>query len=464
MATNQTTNGIPELILAQKSFFATQQTKDVSFRKKSLQKLQKEIIRREKDILKALHNDFKKPEYEGVMTETSIVLSELKMMIKNIHSWSKPKRVLPALLNFPSSAKIHKEPYGTTLIIAPWNYPYQLAFSPLVGAIAAGNTVVLKPSELTPHTSAICKEIIDAVFAKEHVAVIEGGIPETQELLAQRWDYIFFTGSVPVGKIIAKAAAEHITPVTLELGGKSPCIVDETANIKLAAKRIVWGKFLNGGQTCIAPDYLLIHKKVKDSFVAHFKREIENAYGANPEQSEDFSRIVNTRNFDRLNAMIENESVLIGGKNNRESRYISPTLIDEPNLDSEAMKGEIFGPILPLISYDSEDRIDQVLSNYDKPLAFYVFTKRTSFAKNLIKKYSFGGGTVNDTTVHFANHRLPFGGVGESGIGSYHGKNTFDVFSHKKGVVTRGNWLDIPTRYAPYKGKLKQLKTLMKLG
>ncbi len=464
MATTQITNGIPELILAQKSFFATQQTKDVSFRKKSLQKLQKEIIRREKDILKALHNDFKKPEYEGVMTETSIVLSELKMMIKNIHSWSKPKRVLPALLNFPSSAKIHKEPYGTTLIIAPWNYPYQLAFSPLVGAIAAGNTVILKPSELTPHTSAICKEIIEAVFNKEHVAVIEGGIPETQELLAQRWDYIFFTGSVPVGKIIAKAAAEHITPVTLELGGKSPCIVDETANIKLAAKRIVWGKFLNGGQTCIAPDYLLIHKKVKDSFVSHLKKEIENAYGTNPEQSEDFSRIVNTRNFDRLNGMIENESVLIGGKTNRDNRYIPPTLIDEPSLGSEAMKGEIFGPILPVISYDSEDRIDQILSNYDKPLAFYVFTKRTSFAKNLIKKYSFGGGTVNDTTVHFANHRLPFGGVGESGIGSYHGKNTFDVFSHKKGVVTRGNWLDIPTRYAPYKGKLKQLKTLMKLG
>lgn len=464
MAATLNTNEISELILMQKNFFSTQKTKDISFRKKSLQKLQKEIIRREKDILKALYEDFKKPEYEGVMTETSIVLSELKMMIKNIHSWSKPKRVLPALLNFPSSAKIHKDPYGTTLIIAPWNYPYQLAFSPLVGAIAAGNTVVLKPSELTPHTSAICKEIIEAVFEKEHVAVVEGGIPETQELLIQRWDYIFFTGSVPVGKIIAKAAAEYITPVTLELGGKSPCIIDETANIKLAAKRIVWGKFLNAGQTCIAPDYLLIHKKVKDSFVDHFKKEIENAYGSNPEQSKDFSRIVNTRNFDRLSAMIENESILIGGTKNREERYISPTLIEEPSLDSEVMKGEIFGPILPLISYDSENRIDQILSNYDKPLAFYVFTKRTSFAKNLIAKYSFGGGTINDTTVHFANHRLPFGGVGESGIGSYHGKNTFDVFSHKKGVVTRGNWLDITTRYAPYKGKLKQLKTLMKFS
>ncbi len=457
-------NAIPEVILAQKNFFKTQQTKDVSFRKKSLQKLLKEITRREEDILKALYNDFKKPEYEGVMTEISIVISELKMMIKNVSSWAKPKRVLPSLLNFPSSAKIHKDPYGTTLIIAPWNYPYQLAFSPLVGAIAAGNTVVLKPSELTPHVSTICKEIIEAVFDKEHVAVVEGGIPETQELLAQRWDYIFFTGSVPVGRIIAKAAAEYITPVTLELGGKSPCIIDETANIKLAARRLVWGKFLNGGQTCIAPDYLLIHKKVKDSFVKHFKEEITKAYGENPEKSGDFSRIVNTKNFDRLAAMLDNESILIGGKTNREECYVAPTLVDEPSLDSEVMKGEIFGPIFPLISYDSDIYIDEVLSKYDKPLAFYVFTKRKSFAKDLINKYSFGGGTINDTTVHFANHRLPFGGVGESGIGSYHGKKSFDVFSHQKGVVTRGNWLDIPTRYAPYKGKLKQLKTLMKFA
>ena len=247
-----------------------------------------------------MYDDFKKSEYEAVMTETSIVLAELKMTIKNIHSWSKPKRVLPSLLNFPSSAKIHKEPYGTVLIIAPWNYPYQLAFAPLLGAIAAGNTVVLKPSELTPHVSKVTKEIIEAVFDKNHVAVIEGGVATSQELLAQRWDYIFFTGSVPVGKIVAKAAAEHLTPVTLELGGKSPCIVDETANIKLAAKRLVWGKFINGGQTCIAPDYLLIHTSVKERFVNHFKEEIIKAYGENPQTSEDYPRIVNTRNFDRL--------------------------------------------------------------------------------------------------------------------------------------------------------------------
>ncbi len=455
---------ISELLSAQRAFFKTQQTKDITFRKNSLLKLQKELVRREKDILKALHDDFKKSEYEGIMTETSIVLSELKLTLKKMSSWAKPERVLPSLLNFPSSAKIYSEPYGSVLIIAPWNYPYQLGFSPLIGAIAAGNTIILKPSELTPNTSTVTKEIIESVFSKEHVAVVEGGIPESEELLKQRWDYIFFTGSVPVGRIVAKAAAEHLTPVTLELGGKSPCIVDETANIKLAAKRIVWGKFLNGGQTCIAPDYLLIHKKVKDEFVKHFREEITNAYGANPENSNDFPRIVNTKNFDRLAAMLTNENCIIGGEINRDDKYIAPTLIDEPSTESEVMQGEIFGPIFPLISYETEDDIENITRKYDKPLAFYVFTGKKTFAKKLIKKYSFGGGTINDTTVHFANHRLPFGGVGESGIGSYHGKKTFDIFSHKKGVVSRGNWLDVPTRYAPYKGKIKQLKMLMKIS
>ena len=455
---------ISQLVKSQKSFFKTQQTKDVFFRKNALKKLQKELIKREKDIVAALYNDFKKSEYEALMTETSIVLAELKMTIKNIHSWSKPKRVLPSLLNFPSSAKIHSEPYGTVLIIAPWNYPYQLAFAPLLGAIAAGNNVVLKPSELTPHTSKVTKEIIEAVFDKNHVSVIEGGVAVSQELLAQRWDYIFFTGSIPVGKIVAKAAAEYLTPVTLELGGKSPCIVDETANIKLAAKRLVWGKFINGGQTCIAPDYLLIHTSVKEEFINHFKKEIINAYSEDPETSEDYPRIVNTRNFDRLAALLQGEKITIGGQINRDENYIAPTVIDEPSLDSEVMKGEIFGPIFPLISYETEEEFDAIIAKYDKPLALYVFTTRNRFAKKMITKYSFGGGTINDTTVHFANHRLPFGGVGESGIGGYHGKKTFDTFSHKKGVVTRGNWLDVPTRYAPYKGKLKQLKFLMKIS
>lgn len=454
---------IPELVQAQKNYFATQQTKSISTRKQLLKKLLSEILKRDKDIINALYLDFKKSEYESVMTETSIVISELKRTIKNIHHWAKPQPVMPAFLNFPSSSKIYKEPFGAVLVISPWNYPYQLALVPLISAIAAGNTVVLKPSELTPNTSKITKEILEAVFDKNIVSVVEGGVEVSTELLAQRWDYIFFTGSVQVGKIVAKAAAQFLTPVTLELGGKNPCIINETANIKLTAKRIVWGKFINGGQTCIAPDYLLIHKSVKEKFVTHFKAEIENAYGTNPEDSNDYPRIINQRNFDRLTAMLENETCLVGGRINREDNFISPTLIDEPSLDSEVMKGEIFGPISPVISYETEEDIEKIISNYEKPLALYVFTGNNKFANKMIAKYSFGGGTINDTTVHFANHNLPFGGVGESGIGGYHGKQTFDLFSHKKGITKRYNWLDLPVRYAPYKGKLKTLKTFMKL-
>jgi aldehyde dehydrogenase (NAD+) len=453
---------ISELVQSQKKYFAAQQTKNSSTRKQLLKKLLSEILKREKDIVEALYLDFKKSEYESVMTETSIVISELKRTIKNIQHWAKPQSVMPAFLNFPSTSKIYKEPYGTVLVIAPWNYPYQLALVPLIGAIAAGNTVVLKPSELTPNTSKVTKEILETIFDKNLVTVVEGGIEVSTELLAQRWDYIFFTGSVQVGKIVAKAAAQFLTPVTLELGGKNPCIIDETANIKLAARRIVWGKLINGGQTCIAPDYLLIHTSVKDKFVEYYQKEITNAYGENPEDSKDYPRIVNQRNFDRLAIMLENEKILVGGKTNREDNYISPTLIDEPNLDSEVMKGEIFGPISPVISYKSEEDLEKVIGKYEKPLALYVFTKKKSFANKMIAKYSFGGGTINDTTVHFANHNLPFGGVGESGIGSYHGKQTFDVFCHKKGVTKRYNWLDLPVRYAPYNGKLKILKTFMK--
>ena len=453
---------IPKIVKEQKNYFATHQTKDISKRKQLLKNLLFEITKREKDIVAALYADFKKSEYESVMTETSIVISELKRTIKNIKSWAKPQQVMPAFLNFPSSSKIHKEPYGVVLVVSPWNYPYQLAFVPLIGAIAAGNTVVVKPSELTPNTSKITKEIIESIFETNHVSAIEGGVEVSTELLAQRWDYIFFTGSVTVGKIVAKAAAQFLTPVTLELGGKNPCIIDETANIKLAAKRIVWGKLINGGQTCIAPDYLLIHTSVKEKFIEHYQKEVIKAYGDNPENSKDYPRIVNQRNFDRLALMLENEKILVGGQTNRKDNYISPTLIDEPSLDSEVMKGEIFGPISPVLSYQTEEDIHTIISNYEKPLALYVFTRRKSFANKMIANYSFGGGTINDTTVHFANHNLPFGGVGESGVGAYHGKQTFDLFCHKKGVTKRYNWLDIPVRYAPYNGKLKILKTFMK--
>lgn len=434
---------------------------DIGYRKETLKKLLYNIQKSEDLIVKALYDDFKKPEFEAVLTETNYVISELKDTIRNIRNWAKPKPVFPSLLNFPSTDYIFKEPYGNVLVIAPWNYPFQLALCPLISAVAAGNRVVLKPSELTPHTSAIIAKIIQKTFHVNHVEVFEGGVEVSNKLLAQRWDYIFFTGSVGVGKIVAKAAAENLTPVTLELGGKNPCIIDETADLKLAAKRIVWGKFINAGQTCIAPDYILIQKNMKINFISFLMQEITKAYGKKIEKSPDFARIVNTKNWLRLANMIDPERVLFGGETDANALYISPTLIEEPSLDSAVMKEEIFGPILPILTYETEEDIKNVISRYEKPLAFYVFSDNKSFAKKLITTYSFGGGCINDTVIHFSNKRLPFGGVGHSGIGAYHGQLSFDIFSHHKGVVKKANWLDLPMRYAPYKEKLVAIKRIL---
>ena len=435
---------------------------DTNFRKEKLIKLLNVVNIYENEIIQALYDDFKKPAFEAVLTETSYVISELKDTIKNLKKWAKPKKVFPSILNFPSTDYIYKEPYGKVLIIAPWNYPFQLALCPLISAVSAGNQVVLKPSELTPKTSKIIAKIIDAVFDKSHVEVIEGGIEVAQKLLAQRWDYIFFTGSVAVGKIVAKAAAENLTPVTLELGGKNPCIIDKTANIKLAAKRIVWGKFINAGQTCIAPDYILIQKDVKSLFISYLKEEITKAYGSNPSLSPDYARIINTKNWQRLVNMMEHEKVIFGGQTVIENYYIAPTLIEDSSLDSLVMCEEIFGPILPILTYEIDAEIDTILSRFEKPLALYVFTKNHTFSKNIIQKYSFGGGCINDTLVHFSNKRLPFGGVGHSGIGAYHGSLSFDLFSHKKSIVKKANWLDLQIRYAPYKNKLTTIKKILK--
>ena len=435
---------------------------DIGYRKESLIKLLNAIIVHENEIIQALYDDFKKPAFEAVLTETSYVILELKDTIKNLKNWAKPKKVFPSLLNFPSTDSIYKEPYGKVLIIAPWNYPFQLALCPLISAVSAGNQVVVKPSELTPKTSEIIAKIIAKVFDKNHVEVIEGGIEVSQELLAQRWDYIFFTGSVAVGKVVAKAAAENLTPVTLELGGKNPCIIDETANLKLAAKRIVWGKFMNAGQTCIAPDYILIQKDMKSHFVTYLKDEIIKAYGQNPAESPDFARIVNTKNWERLIHMIDPKKVIFGGETNSENCYIAPTLIEENSTESLIMAGEIFGPLLPILTYESETDIEKILSKYEKPLALYIFTENHNFSKKIIQNYSFGGGCINDTVVHFSNKRIPFGGVGHSGIGAYHGRLSFDIFSHQKGIVKKANWLDLTMRYAPYKGKLATIKKVLK--
>jgi aldehyde dehydrogenase (NAD+) len=435
---------------------------NINFRKEVLIKLLNAVIVHENEIIQALYDDFKKPAFEAVITETNYVITELKDTIKNLKNWAKPKRVLPSILNFPSTDYIYKEPYGKVLIIAPWNYPFQLALCPLISAVAAGNQVVLKPSELTPKTSEIIAKIIGKIFHKNHVEVVEGGVEVSQQLLAKRWDYIFFTGSVTVGKIVAKAAAENLTPITLELGGKNPCIIDETANLKLAAKRIVWGKFVNAGQTCIAPDYILIQKNMKSHFVDYLKEEITKAYGENPIDSPDFARIVNLKNWQRLVNMIDSKKVVFGGQSDAAACYIAPTLIEENSLESDLMKDEIFGPILPILVYEQEMEIEAIISKYEKPLALYVFTENKSFSRKIIKKYSFGGGCINDTMIHFANKRLPFGGVGHSGIGAYHGSLSFDTFSHKKSILKKANWLDLPTRYAPYKDKLQSIKKMLK--
>ncbi len=453
---------ISKLIANQKAFFLTGETKSLSFRKKILLRLKSELIKNEQAIIDALYADFKKPVFESILSETGLVLSELDLTLKKLNTWAKPKRVFPSLLNFPSTDKIYYEPYGTVLVIAPWNYPFQLSLLPVIGAIAAGNTVVLKPSELTPHTSGIVEKIIKEVFEESIVAVVNGDAKVAQELLHNKWDYIFFTGSVNVGKIVAKAAAEHLTPTTLELGGKNPCIIDETANIKLAAKRISWGKFINAGQTCIASDYIIIHHSVKQQFIEALRQEIEASYSSNPKASNDFARIINSRNFSRLANMLKNETILMGGDLDEETLYISPTVIDEPSLESEVMKDEIFGPILPVLSYSNEDDISQIISRYNKPLSLYVFSNKQKFSKKMISTYSFGGGAINDTVIHFANPKLPFGGVGSSGTGAYHGKHTFYTFSHQKAIVKKGNWLDVPIRYAPYKGKTKLIKLFLK--
>jgi len=452
-----------EVLQDQRNFFASQKTKDVLYRKAALKRLQKEIIARENDIADAIYNDFKKPKFETFAAETQFVLAELKLILKNMDIWAKPERKSATLMNWPSSDWVYKEPYGTVLIIAPWNYPFQLAFAPMIAAIAAGNTVVVKPSEVTPNTSKITSEIIAAVFKPEHATVAEGGVDVSQNLLAQKWDYIFFTGSTRVGKIVYESAAKHLTPVTLELGGKNPTIVDQTASINLTAKRIVWGKFLNAGQTCIATDYILVHKSVKEKLIEALKQNITKCYGETVEASPDFSRTVNQNHYNGLKAMLEGEEIIFGGESNDEDNFLAPTLVNEPKLDSKLMEGEIFGPILPIIAYETEADIHKHIMNYQKPLATYVFSNNKKFQKKIIETYSFGGGAINDTLIQITNKKLPFGGVGASGIGAYHGKTSFDIFSHQKAIIKKANWFDAPLRYPPYNMPMKFVKKIKHL-
>lgn len=431
----------------QKKFFNSGTSKSIQYRINSLKKLKKNISLNENEIINALNSDLGKSETETFFSEIALIYIEINLALKNVKRWSKKRKVSSSLINFLSSDYIIPEPYGVTLNISPWNYPFQLSISPLIGAVAAGNTVILKPSEFSSKTSEIIKKIIENTFEKGHVDVILGGPEIGSKLLDFNWDYIFFTGSTNIGKIVAQKAAINLTPTTLELGGKNPCIVDETANLKVASKRIVFGKFLNCGQTCIAPDFILVHESVKKDFTDKIIERIKKIYNEDVENSENYSRIINKKHFSRLIKLLEKDKIIYGGKNNPNSNFIEPTLIDGSNFNSSLMKEEIFGPILPVVSYSNKNELKKILDNYKDPLAFYIFSNDKKFSNELIKRYSFGGAAVNDTISQIVNHRLPFGGIRNSGSGSYHGKQSFKTFSFYKPYIVKSNIFDLNAKY-----------------
>ena len=451
-------SSIEEIIQKQSEYFKTGVTRPVSFRIRQLKILKELIKENEKAISGALFADFKKCEFESFATEIGMVLLDISHTIKHLKKWARPKHIRASLANFPSSDSIHFDPYGVCLIISPWNYPFQLLIGPMIGAISGGNTIVIKPSELTPNTSKFMNEIILGNFKKEYISVVEGGVEETTLLLKQKFNKIFFTGSVAVGKVVMKAAANNLTPITLELGGKSPCIVDETAKLKLTAKRIAWGKFLNAGQTCIAPDYIYIHENVKKQFIEHLKQAIKNLYGDDPKRSEDFPRIINERNFNRLSEMINPDKLIIGGETSKDELYIAPSVLTNVSWEDKVMEDEIFGPILPLLTFNNFEDVINEINKHPKPLAMYIFSHNKKQVKQLIENTSSGGFCVNETVSHFVNLNMPFGGVGNSGIGNYHGKYSFKCFTHEKSVLKKATWFDLPLRYPPYKRKLGMLR------
>ena len=431
----------------QKKFFNSGTSKSIQYRINSLKKLKKNISLNENEIINALKSDLGKSETETFFSEIALIYIEINLALKNVKRWSKKRKVSSSLINFLSSDYIIPEPYGVTLNISPWNYPFQLSISPLIGAVAAGNTVILKPSEFSSKTSEIIKKIIENTFEKGHVDVILGGPEIGSKLLDFNWDYIFFTGSTNIGKIVAQKASINLTPITLELGGKNPCIVDESANLKVASKRIVFGKFLNCGQTCIAPDFILVNESVKKDLIERIIERIQKIYNEDVENSKNYSRIINKKHYSRLIKLLEKDKIIYGGKNNPNSNFIEPTLIDGSNFNSSLMKEEIFGPILPVVSYSNKDELKKILDNYKDPLAFYIFSNDKKFSNELIKRYSFGGAAVNDTISQIVNHRLPFGGIRNSGLGSYHGKQSFKTFSFYKPYIVKSNIFDLNAKY-----------------
>ncbi len=453
---------IENIIVEQKQFFKSGQTRLIDYRLKQLKKLRDAILRYEPEILNALKLDLNKPEFEAYTTEVGFVLDSITYISKHLESWAKDKVVKAPLHHSFSKSVIKQEPYGVALIIAPFNYPFQLLIEPLIGAIAAGNTAVLKPSEYTVHTEAVIVKLFEETFDESYIKVVTGGRAVTSELINAPFDYIFFTGSVPVGKLVMKSAAENLIPVTLELGGKSPTIVHSDANVKVAARRVAWGKFMNAGQICIAPDYVYVHESVEQMFIDEVSKSITEFYGLLPQNSPDFCRVVNDRHFERLVSLIDHKKVVIGGQYDAASKFIAPTVMRQVTWDDDVMKDEIFGPIMPILTYQSLESVIEVISSKPKPLAFYVFSENESIQDYLLDQISFGGGCVNDTIVHVSSPYLPFGGKGTSGIGSYHGEQSFKTFSHAKSIMKKSTKFEIKWLYPPYKDHVKWIRKILK--
>lgn len=445
---------ISNLLEKQRKYYKSGATIPVQFRIRQLKKLYATVKQYENQINDALKADLGKSHYEGFMCETGLVLSEISYMIRHIKKFARKKWVHTPLAQFPSTSFRQPVPYGNTLIMSPWNYPFLLAMDPLVNAIAAGNTAIIKPSAYSSETSKVIENVIAACFEPEYVAVVTGGRAENAALLEQKFDFVFFTGSQAVGKEVLRHTSEHLTPVVLELGGKSPCIVDETANIKLAAKRIVFGKYLNCGQTCVAPDYILCHRSIKDAFVAEVVREIKRQYSEDPLENPDYGKIINEKHFDRLCSLIDEEKVVLGGQVNAATHQIAPTVMDNVTWTDAVMGQEIFGPVMPILVYDDFDALINDMKDKQKPLALYIFSSNKGHIRRITGELSYGGGCLNDVIIHLATSEMGFGGVGESGMGAYHGKTGFDAFSHYKSIVDKKTWLDLPMRYQPYKSKL----------
>lgn len=442
---------IEKIVTIQKAYYETQITKSLTYRTDALNRLEKVILKWEEKIEKALKKDLNKSTFETYMTEVGMTLSELRYVKKNLRQWVREKKVKTPLAQFPAKSYIKSEPYGVVLIMSPWNYPFMLCMEPLIGALAAGNCCVLKPSNYSPNVSKVIKEMIKETFPQKYVAVVEGGRAENEDLLEQKFDYIFFTGGMKVGKLVMKKAAEHLTPVTLELGGKSPCVIEKTANLKLAAKRLVFGKFLNAGQTCVAPDYLLVQKEIKKEFLQYVLFWIKKMYGNELEQAENYPKIINEKHFNRICHLIQGEEILVGGKVNKDTLQIAPTVLNHVKPDAPVMQEEIFGPVLPVLEFIQIEEAEQFIKKRPKPLALYLFTQDKKIERRITESLSYGGGCVNDTIIHLATSHMGFGGVGESGMGNYHGKESFETFSHRKSIVKKYNCFDNPVRYAPYK-------------